>query len=635
MLQTMREQARGVFGYIIVGAIVLVLSIFGFGALNFFVTSEPVVAEIGESEITESAFLNMVERQRRAQLAQLPDPSLLDEDVLRAQVLEGMIERSLLLEAARSAGLGAPEPALDAEILRDPNFLVDGRFDADRFRIVLAGVGMTPLSYREALGDDLLVRQLANSIDATGFSTEAEVRAMAALSRQERDVAWMNFLPEEYSAQIEPDDNDLREHYDANNRDYFAAEQVSVEYLRLDRFALAAEESVDEAELLAAYDAEIAAFEGQERRRSSHILLSLDDDRDEATAIELALDLRSRLEAGEEEFAALAEQYSDDPGSAAQGGDLGFAVQGTFVPPFERALFALEIGELSEPVVSQFGVHLIRLEEVAQTDPPSLARMRPTLEQRLRDASAQTRFDALSVDLETLAYEAPDLAEPANALGLEIQSAGPFSRDGGEGDFAVPAVIEAAFSDDVLANGYNSQLLEPSDGVLLVLRVVAHEPERILDFEEVVGRVRDDYVLQASRTRAEADARAVVERLAEGGSVSGVAAEYEREWEQWDGLTRSDRGAPASVVQAAFAAERPEEGARTVVDATLAAGGVAVVTITAVRPGDYAALTEVEQEQLKSLLQRRFGGSEFELFRGALRRDIGVAQRSDEAVSGR
>ena len=127
----------------------------------------------------------------------------------------------------------------------------------------------------------------------------------------------------------------------------------------------------------------------------------------------------------------------------------------------------------------------------------------------------------------------------------------------------------------------------------------------------------------------------MVERLAEGGSVSGVAAEYEREWEQWDGLTRSDRGAPAPVVQAAFAAERPEEGARTIVDATLAAGGVAVVTITAVRPGDYAALTEVEQEQLKSLLQRRYGGSEFELFRGALRRDIGVAQRSDEAVSGR
>lgn len=634
MLQSMREQARGVFGYIIVGAIVLVLSIFGFGALNFFVTSEPVIAEIGESEITESAYLNMVERQRRAQLAQLPDPSLLNEDALRAQVLEGMIERTLLLEAARSAGLGAPEPALDAEILRDPNFLVDGRFDADRFRIVLAGVGMTPLSYREALGEDLLVRQLAGAIDTTGFSTEAELRAMASVSRQERDVAWMNFLPEEYSAQIEPDDADLEEHYDAFSGEYFAPEQVTVQYLRLDRFALAAEERVDEAELLAAYDAEVEAFVGQERRRSSHILLSLDDDRDEAAAIELATALRSRVEAGES-FAELAEAYSDDPGSAAQGGDLGFAVRGTFVPPFERALFALQVGELSAPVVSQFGVHLIRLEEVAQTDPPSLARMRPTLEQQLRDAAAQARFDELSVDLETLAYEWPDLAEPAAALGLEVQTAGPFSREGGEGDFAVAAVIDAAFSDEVLARGYNSQLLEPSDGVQLVLRVVDHEPERILAFEEVRERVRDDFVLAASTSRAQADAQAVVDRLADGGSVSGIAAEYEREWEQWDGLTRSDRGAPAPVVRAAFSAARPSDGSRTVVDAALAAGGVAVVTVTAVRPGDYAALTEVERDQLQSLLQRRYGGSEFELFRGALRRDLGVVQRADDAFSGR
>ena len=634
MLQSMREQARGVFGYIIVGAIVLVLSIFGFGALNFFVTSEPVIAEIGESEITESAYLNMVERQRRAQLAQLPDPSLLNEDALRAQVLEGMIERTLLLEAARSAGLGAPEPALDAEILRDPNFLVDGRFDADRFRIVLAGVGMTPLSYREALGEDLLVRQLAGAIDTTGFSTEAELRAMASVSRQERDVAWMNFLPEEYSAQIEPDDADLEEHYDAFSGEYFAPEQVTVQYLRLDRFALAAEERVDEAELLAAYDAEVEAFVGQERRRSSHILLSLDDDRDEAAAIELATALRSRVEAGES-FAELAEAYSDDPGSAAQGGDLGFAVRGTFVPPFERALFALQVGELSAPVVSQFGVHLIRLEEVAQTDPPSLARMRPTLEQQLRDAAAQARFDDLSVDLETLAYEWPDLAEPAAALGLEVQTAGPFSREGGEGDFAVAAVIDAAFSDEVLAHGYNSQLLEPSDGVQLVLRVVDHEPERILAFEEVRERVRDDFVLAASTSRAQADAQAVVDRLADGGSVSGIAAEYEREWEQWDGLTRSDRGAPAPVVRAAFSAARPSDGSRTVVDAALAAGGVAVVAVTAVRPGDYAALTEVERDQLQSLLQRRYGGSEFELYRGALRRDLGVVQRADDAFSGR
>jgi peptidyl-prolyl cis-trans isomerase D len=636
MLQQMREQARGIFGWIIIGAIVLVLSIFGFGALNFFVTSEPLVAEVGDTEIRQSQYLSMVESQRRRLLAQLPpgtDPGLLDEDALRDDVLDGLIQRTLLLEAARRSGMGAPEPSLDEVILATPEFQVDGRFDETRFRIVLASAGMTPVSYRQALGEDLLVNQLASAIGDTGFVTESELEAMAALTRQQRDVAWLTFDPSDYTESLVVEEADVRAYYDANADRFLAPEQVTVEYLTLDLAAMAAEEELDEEEILAAYEDEVAAFEGQERRKSAHILLSVDDDRDEAAAVELAAGLRERVLAGED-FADLAEEYSDDTGSAARGGDLGFAVRGTFVPPFERALFDLAVGDLSEPVVSQFGVHLIRLDEVATTEPPSLARLRPTLEQRVRERGAQERFDEARARLETLAYEAADLAEPAEALGLEILTAEPFSRDGGVGDFALTAVVDAAFSDDVLNGGYNSEILEPRDGVALVLRLVEYAPERLRDFEEVQEEARTSVVFERSREQAAADADAVLARLEDGAAVTAVAAESGREWSRLEGMTRDDREAPAPVIREAFAAAQPGEGDRSIARAELAAGGVAVVAVTAVRPGDLAALTEAERTQLSQLVRARLGGAEFDAFRGALRRDIPVIQRNDSELDG-
>lgn len=632
MLQQMREHARGIFGWIIIGAIVLVLSIFGFGALNFFVSSEPVVATVGEAEITQSRYLSLVERQRRQTLAQLgpdADPSLVDEDALRRNVLEGLVQRTLLLEGARSSGMGAPSPALDEIILETPEFQIDGRFDADRFRLVLASAGLSPAAYRTALGEDLLVNQLAVAVGESGFVTDEELDAIARLSRQERDIAWLSFTAADYVDSIEVDDVEVREYYEANSASYRAPEQLTVQFLRLELDALAAEEEVTEAAIEEAYAAEVVAFEGQEQRRSSHILLAVDEDRDEAAAIALASELRERVLAGED-FAALAEEYSDDPGSASRGGDLGSAVRGTFVPPFEQALFALEEGALSEPVVSQFGVHLIRLEDVSRTDPPSLARLRPSLEQRIRERAARERFDAMRAELETLAYEAPDLAEPAEALDLEIMTAGPFTRDGGEGDFAVPAIVDAAYSDEVLAAGYNSLVLEPRDDVALVLRVLEHEPERLRGFEEVVDRAREDLVAERATARAERDADAVLERLREGAAVTAVAAEFGREWTRKEAMTREDRETPRPVVDEAFSLARPDEGERAIGRAELAAGGVAVLTVTAVRPGDLAALTEFERTQLEQLLQRRQGATEFDAFRAALRRDLGVTERTAE-----
>jgi peptidyl-prolyl cis-trans isomerase D len=634
MLQKMREQARGVFGWIIIGAIILVMAIFGFGALNFFVASEPAVATVGDVEIRQSELLARVDRQRRQILASMgpdADASAIDEAALRERVLTGLIQRNLLLEGARDAGMGVPAPALDDVIVRTPEFRTDGRFDEDRFRIVLRSAGLTPVGYREALGEDLLVEQISSGVGDSAFVTDTELERMAALARQQRDVAWLAFDPSSYEDGIQVTEEEARSFHEDHSDRYRAPEQVSLRYLRLDRSELAAGQEITEEQLQTAYTAEVEAFEGQEQRRASHILLATGDERSEEDALALAEELRQRIRDGED-FEALAEEYSDDPGSADKGGDLGFATRDTYVPPFEKALFALEQGELSEPVATDFGVHLIRLEGVRQAEPPSFARMRPMLEERLRDRAAGERFDELLVRLETLAYEAPDLQEPAEELGLEIRETGPLTRSGGEGLFAEPEVVEAAFSRDLIEAGYNSPVLQPEEGVALVLGMAEHQEARPLAFEEVAEDVRGDLIAERAREAARSAADAAEAGLREGADASAVATESGRDWIRREGLERTDREAPAAVVNEAFRLPYPDRGERSVGSTRTAEDSFAVVTVTAVRSGDLAAMSEVERDQLERLVRNRVGGAEFRAFLEALRRDLSVSRRTASEV---
>lgn len=633
MMLKLREQARGVFGWIVIGAIILVLSVFGFGALNFFVQSEPAVATVGDTEILQSELMGQLDRQRRQLLQSMgpdADPTQIDEARLRERVLSSLIERTLLLEGARRAGMGAPEPALDDVIVSTPEFQTDGRFDPDRFRIVLAGAGMTPLAFREALGEDLLVNQLSTGIGDSAFVTPAELSHMAMLLQQRRDVAWLSFAPMAFEAEAQAlvDEDAVRAFYDENPDRYRAPEQLSVRYVRIDRDDLAADIEVSEAEIEQAYEAEVAAFEGQEQRRSAHILLSVDDERSEAEAIALAESLAERVREGED-FAVLAREFSDDPGSAAQGGDLGLATRDTFVPPFERALFALEPGQLSEPVVTDFGVHLIRLDAIERSEAPSLARLRPTLVERIRGRAAQAQFDELRATLETVAYEAADLQEPAERLGLEILEAGPFTRAGAdEGLFANEALVTAAFSADVLVSGYNSPVVEPEEGVLVALRVAEHEPEHLRDFAEVEAEVRADLEFDRARELASEASGKALARLSEGASAADIAIEAGLEWNRRDGLQRSDREVPVEVIREAFRMPQPLPAERSLSRVETVNGEFAVVTVTQVRPGELAELTGTERMQLEQLVRNRVGGTDFEAFREALRRDLDVTRRA-------
>lgn len=627
MLQQMREQARGVFGWIILGAIVVVLTLFGFGAFTAFVSSEPTVAEVGDSEITRAELEQGIDRQRRQLLAAMgpdADPALLDDARLGDRVLANLVQRRLLLEGARAAGMVVTEREVDRMIVGMDEFRTEGQFDPERFRFVLGSAGMTPPGFRRALKDDLLIEQLAGGLGDSSFITQRELADMAALLLQQRDSAWLRFDPERFMEQVELDESLLRDFYERHLDDYFAEEQVHLRYVMLERDAIVDGVDITDAAVRGAYERELEAFEGQERRRASHILINSGDERSEAEALAKAEALRERIVAGED-FAELAREYSDDPGSAPDGGDLGMAGRDTFVPAFERALFGLaEVAEVSEPVVTQFGVHLIRLEEIASSEPPTFERRRPALEARLQEEVAQVRFSELRQELDTLAFETPDLEEPASTLGLEILEVGPFTRAGGEGIFANQALLDAAFSREVLEEGYNSSAIELGDGVVVVLRVAEREPAHQRDYEEVAEAVRTDFLAVESRRLAREAADAALARLQDGAATGSVAGLYGLDWQRLDGLTRNDVDVPGRVRDEAFALPHPPVDDRSIGSVELPDGSPVLLVVTDVRPGDRATLSSEEREQLENLLRNNLGEQEFESYRQALRRDLGV-----------
>ena len=636
MLQAIRERTRGIVGWTIIGAIALVMSIFGFGALNFFVESAPVVAEVGGTEVSQAQYDAAVEaeRERRrneAEEAGEQAPEEQSDEALRQRTLLSLIDRALLAEAVRLSRLAVSDAAVDRTITREVNFQIDGRFNADLYRRILAINGYTPPRHRELVANSLLVGQIVNGIQDSTFYTLGDLASVVALAYQRRDLAWMKFLPEDYQSQQEVDAAQIESFYEANLDRYNLPEQVWVEYLVINQADLAAEQEITDELLEQAYADEVATYEGQEQRDASHILVAVNDERTLDQAQERMSEIIRRLDAGQD-FAALAQEYSDDPGSGSRGGSLGFAIRGAYVKPFEDALFALEQGELSAPVVSEFGVHIIRCDDIAQTMPPTFDQSRDRLTGQLRADAADEAFARLRSRLETIAYEAPDLTEPAQLLGQEIMQEGPISRGLDalqSGVFARPEVVAAAFSDEVLVDGYNSEVLEPDVGVALVLRVTNHEPARLQSLAEVEQTVRDHLVAEQAVSMAVAAADAALAQLQAGEDWQQVAQETGHEWTSRSGQWRQDGStvADSELVQQAFQMPHPAPDTPTLARVLLEQGGAALLRLTRVYPGDLASVPDADREQMEAVVLGWHSDGDMQVFLDAMRRDTRIRKQ--------
>lgn len=616
MLQNIRDNSQGWIAKTIIGIIVMLLALTGFEAIFNAASNNQNAAEVNGEEISRydlDQAMNMQRRQLAQQLGQDFDASLLDDRLLRDSALGSLIDRMLLLQSAKNANFAFSSEALDQLILQTPEFQVDGAFSAARFDQVIQQMGYSRLQFRQLLEQEMLIGQLRAGISGTGFVTDQQVDNFARLEMQTRDFATLT-LPAQQEA-IEVGDEQIKEYYEANADRFRTPEQVIVEYVELKKESFFDQVEVSDEELQELYQKQIANL--AEQRRAAHILIEtggeLSDDEAKVKIDEIA----TRVKNGDD-FAAVAKEASQDPGSANEGGDLGFAGPGVYDPAFEDALYALNEGEVSAPVKSEFGWHIIKLLGVQSPEVPAFESLKPQLVRELKAQQVEQRFVETSKQLEDSAFEASDLAQPAQELGLMVQTTEAFGRDGGEGITANRQVIQAAFSDEVLVDGANSSVIELDPDTSIALRVKEHLKPAAIPLADV----REDIVQQLQRSLAAEAARAKGEQLL--ADLRKGQQPDDGQWQAVEAATRSQEGVAPALLQAVFRMPRPEQQDKpSYSGVALSNGDYAVVRLNGVNEPE-AALTDEEKLNYRRFLASRVGQQDFAAFRQKLQAEAEI-----------
>lgn len=499
MLQSIRDNSQGIIAKIIVGLIAITFALFGVESLVSLTGGSNAPATVNGEEISQQELYQGVQLQRRQLLSQMgedADPTLLDENLISNMVLESLIEQQVLLQSAKNQGLVFSESMTDQLIVSSKEFQQDGRFDRAVFEAVLRNAGLTPLTYRALVEKDKVTEQERIAYLLSAFTLPSELEGIAKLDSQQRSIRYFTLPAAPVRNNVSVSDDEIAEFYDANRADYMTEEQVAIEYLLLDRTALEADINVTEDELENAYQVMVDNFQAQEQRHSAHILVEISDDQDDAAAKAKIEQIAEKITQGED-FAELAKTESSDLASAELGGDLGVNEKGVFTPEFEDALFALEKGQVSAPVRTEFGYHLIKLLDVVETDVPTFAEAKAELEADLKNQKSEEEYVVQLEQMADLAFSAGDLIEPAEALGLEIQKTAPFGRSGGEDEISANAkVLKVAFEAELINDGLNSTPVELDSGRAMVMRVAEHNLPREKELAEVSEQIKAQLIAE-------------------------------------------------------------------------------------------------------------------------------------------
>lgn len=591
MLQSMRDGAQSTAAKVIIGLIVL--SFAGFGLESLLPGgSGTSVAEVNGVEISPQELQQAInlQKQRLTQvLGDQIDPTMLDDERLRPGALESLIDRELMLQEARALEMAASQREIGLAITSMETFQVDGVFDPEQYKLMLASVGYTPERFRRLQAEDLVLEQLQRALMESEFVTPLEAGAAANVGAEARDVRYLE-VSSSALAVGDIDDAAVQAVYEAQQDRFIEPLRVVAEYvvLSVDDYVRPVAEDVLRAEFEAVKDDYVV----KEQSKVAHILLIRGEDESEGDYLQRIEAVEVKLAEEGVDFAALAAEYSDDIGSSSFGGELGFTDGSAFPEPMEAAIAALEPGQISGAVETEAGTHFILLQERVPGQAPDFESLRADLEFSIQTAEAQRE---LLVDADTLrdvAFNAPDLRSAAQAIGAEVEESSPFSASSGEGMFANDAVRSAAFADDVLTRGNNSELIELDDSTFIMLRVAERiEPER-QPLEAVREQIVQELAAEAEREALAALVQDVSTRLQANQSIESIAGDLGFEWKVELGATRSDSLLPGPVLEQAFAMKSANPG---VVESTRLPGGdYALVQLARVTPG---ALNQLSDER--------------------------------------
>jgi peptidyl-prolyl cis-trans isomerase D len=576
--------------------------LFGLEGYNRYRERGETVAKVDGREITQADWDNAHKSEVDRLRQQMPtlDAKLLDSPEAKYGTLERMVRERVLQAAVEHGHLTVSDQRLARELQR--NELVtalrkpDGSLDVERYRQLLAAQGLTPQMYENSLRGELSTRQVLGSVNETGFAPPAPAGVALNSFFEKREAQIARFAPADYQAKVEPTEAELDAFYKANPKLFQAPEQANIEWVLLDLPAVSRGISVNEGDLKTYYEQNALRLGGQEERRASHILITVPKgappaEKDKARA--KAEELLAQVKKNPDSFAEVAKKNSQDPGSAAQGGDLDFFARGAMTKPFEDAAFALKNkGEISPLVESEFGYHIIKLTDIKGGKPKSFEELRPQLEAELKKMQAQKKYAESADAFSNGVYEQSDSLKPvADKLKLEVHTQAGVMRQpaaGATGPLANPKFLAAVFAPDAVERKRNTEALEIGPNQMVSGRITQYTPARTRPFAEVKAQVREQVVAQKAAELARKDGQ---EKLAAWKKAAPDSAALPPAVT----VTRQDVGKqPRQVIEAALRADPAALPAWVGVD--LGNAGFAVVKVVKVLPRDTPPAEQAKQE---------------------------------------
>ena len=543
----------------------------------------------------------------------------------RLSVLDKLINSELVAQEVKDLGLRASDSQVVSQVQDIPAFQVDGKFSTAMLDQLLVRRGWSREEFRQMVGDDIAQSQFIQIFSDTELAMPYEVEQRIALQQQERTVKAFTIKSEQFLDTVSISDEEIEQYYQSNLDSYKVAETLTVDYIELTMDDLAADIDVSEDEIKQFYDSNQDLYRAEEERRVAHILVNTEDkSEDEAKA---KIDAIAARIASGEDFAEVAKAESEDF-SAEQGGDLGFAGRGVMDAEFEKAMFELEsVGDVSDVVESEFGFHVIKLLDIKDGDVRPLAEVKSEIETRLKNDKAEETFYIKKDKMAQLAFDRYDsLTAAAAETELEIKTSEPFSPQGGQGIFANAELIKEAYSQDVLVDGKNSSAIEVSEDHAVVLRANQHIPARTKSLEEVKSQVTTALKRKKAREAAAEIGQSLVAKLNDGEPVDAKLSDMGIEWKEASNIRRNSSELGFDITRIAFKAPKPTNGVAKAMGSELMNGDFAVVQVTKVNTPDITTLSDAEQKQAVSRIQRSMGDSGYSALVKATRKDADVVK---------
>ncbi|PYF83241.1 peptidyl-prolyl cis-trans isomerase D [Marinomonas alcarazii] len=569
MLQDIRDKSQGIVVKIIVGFIVVTFALFGVDALVQSFGSSDKVAEVDGVDISRTQMLQGAETQRRQLISMMGgqiNPALLEDNLLQRRALDELIQRAVLSNQAKELGLGVSDAQVNAYLLQAEQFQTNGQFDENKYLNFIRSLGFTPLAFKERIKQDVLIQQPRNAIAGSEFVLPYQVEGVSKLQSQTRSYDYVSFSLADESEITSVTDEELKAYYDENKDSFKTPEQVKLNYVVISSSDFYNKVNVTDAELQDAYQASISSLP-KEERSASHILIDTSERSDEE-AQALIDEIQAKLKSGAS-FADMAAEYSDDIGSKNDAGNLGYVEQGTMGDEFDNVLFSMKKGDV-EQAKTQYGYHLIKLDDITKPDVPSFASKKAELEESLRQDKARDALLTAHEDITDLAYASDKLDAISKEYGVDILQSAYFGREGGTDKITSnPAVIAAAYDVTVLEDGQNSSLIELNDDQVVVVHLNDHKPESFQTYDETKEQVASIVV----QKKALESLKAKAEKVKESNSAS------------WTSVEAAKRGQD-EITSLAFALPHPEANAPVESIENLSNGDLVLIRLNEVSVGD-------------------------------------------------